>query len=176
MRHQRGFVDLVQIATAGIAIAALVGGLWAAWNHYESLVADNARLEVSLSAATNAAKEQSEENARLIADQARTYGILAKRNQAAKTAQKEADRYAQLLNDARRDPVALQWLDAVVPRAVWCGLRERPAGVNCDQNGKGAPAVGPDGGDGKPKTVDSGRLRLAFVLSEVGSGIGELQR
>lgn len=159
-----------------LLVGALSAGVWAFWHHYTSLLADLATTEAALHTATEAFDQQLADTNAIKADNARTATLLAKRTTTANQAQQEADRYAQLLNDARRDPAAVQWLDAPVPRAVWCGLRQRPAGVICQQDGKGAPAANPADRDAKPHADRVDRLRLDAVFASFGAQPGELQR
>ncbi len=157
-------------------VAALAAGVWAFWHHYTGLIAERARLEAAFADAVQAFDDESASHEATRAEAARTGALLAKRTTIANQHAEEARRYEKLLADARRDPAAMQWLDAPVPRAVWCGLRNRPEGVDCNENGKGAPPAGPAGRDAKPQADRLDRLRLAHVLATPGIGADQLQR
>lgn len=164
------------ILTRILLVVALVAGVYAGFRHYEDLVADladtrndlaktNAALEVAIDAAT-AERE----------DHERSMQLLAGRQRRAATLEQERNHYAQLLADAQRDPVARQWLDADVPRAVWCGLRRRPEGVDCNSIGPSDPARPPAGGDAGARTAGAHRLRLDYLLASPRGSPGVLQR
>lgn len=135
-----------------------------------------AQHEAEIAALSDAVKEQNEQEAKRKADAARTDALLAARTQTANAAISEKRRYEDLLAKAQMDPAARAWLDARIPDPVWCGLRERPAGVDCHEDGKGAAPGGPGGGDPKPKTAQPDRLRLDHVLAGAGSGPRLVQR
>lgn len=157
-------------------VAALAGGVWAFWHHYTGLIAERARLQAAFDDAVQAFDDEQAEHDKTRAEAARTGALLAKRTTIANQHAEEARRYEKLLQDARRDPAAVQWLDAPVPCGVWRGLRNRPEGPDCDQDGKGAAPAGPAGRDAKPQADRLDRLRLAYVLAAPGIGLAELQR
>ena len=164
------------ILTRILLVTALLAGVYAAFRHYENLVSDLAdarndlvRTEKALEVAIEAANAERE-------DHERSMQLLAGRQRRAGELEQERNRYAQLLADAQRDPVARQWLDADVPRAVWCGLRRRPAGVDCNPLGPGDPARPPVGMDPGARTAGHHGLRLDYLLAEPRSSPGGLQR
>ena len=164
------------ILTRILLVAALVAGVYAAFRHYEDLVGDLAdtrnnltRTEKALEVAIDAATAERE-------DHERSMQLLAGRQRQAATLAKERDHYAQLLANAQRDPVARQWLDADVPRAVWCGLRNRPPGVDCNPVSPGDPARTAPGGDAQPRTAGHHGLRLDYLLASPRGRPGQLQR
>lgn len=160
----------------GLAIVAAVGaGVTAAWRHYESLVADLATARADLEKTDRALEVAIGAAEAERADRARVDGLLADRRRAADRLQRERDEYVQKLNDANRDPAARQWLDADVPRAVWCSLQQRPAAVDCDQ-GRGAdPAGGAAGRHAGTGAARGDGLRIDRVLASARGGAGELQ-
>lgn len=164
------------ILTRILIVTALAAGVYAAFRHYEDLVGDLAdtrtdlaKTAAALDVAIDAATAERE-------DHERSMQLLAGRQRRADTLAKERDHYAQLLADAQRDPVARQWLDTDVPRAVWCGLRNRPAGVDCNPVGPGDPARTAPGGDAQPRTAGHDRLRLDYLLASHRGRPGQLQR
>ena len=164
------------ILTRILLVAALVAGVYAGFRHYEDLVSDLAdtrndlaKTAAALDVAIDAAEAERE-------DHERSMQLLAGRQRRAATLAKERDHYAQLLADAQRDPVARQWLDTDVPRAVWCGLRNRPAGVDCNPVSPGDPARSAPGGDAQPRTAGHHGLRLDHLLASHRGRPGQLQR
>lgn len=138
------------------------------------IVAEHERQQITV--LSDAVKEQSDLAVKQKADQDRTAGIVAANRKTQDQLRAENQSYEAKIADLTKDPVARQWLDAAVPRGIWCGLRQQPPGVDCGEGGKGTPPAGPDGGNAIPKAVDSHRLRLAFILAAPRRGAGQLQR
>ena len=156
-------------------VAAISIGAWIAWNHYTGLITDLATTRIELDRADRALEvaigaAEAEREDRLRVDQ-----LLAGRQVAINQLGKDLADYAQKLNDANRDPAARQWLDAPVPRGVWCGLHQRPAAVDCDQDRAREPA-----GAAGARHADAGAagrdwLRLDRVFASARGGARELQ-
>jgi hypothetical protein len=159
-----------------LLIVALCAGVWAFWRHYEGLVADKATAEIALVEANGALDQEKAEHEAAKAENARLDALQANRGRVANQLKKERDYYADKLAKAMLDPEARKWLDADVPRAVWCGMRQRPEGVVCDEDGKGLPANQLDGRDTHPNSARQDRLRLEYVLAGPGGRAAELQR
>lgn len=156
-------------------VGAFGGGYWRGGSDREAhIVAEHERQQITV--LSDAIKEQSDRAIKQKADQDRTAGIVAANRKMQDQLRAENLNYEAKIADLTKDPVARQWLDAAVPRGIWCGLRQQPAGIDCGAGGKGTPPAGPDGGNAIPKTVDGDRLRLAVVLAAPGGGAGQLQR